>query len=153
MNRQADWSKIPAHERIVLLPHCLRPSSGCPGQMTPKGLVCPTDCPRASCPIRRLREEAQRLGYKGVYVAPGGSLALRVIKEVQPQGVVAIACLKELLEGTEAVANLSETPPAVLTLPLSRDGCVDTEVDMEKALALLHTGLEASALALAEGGG
>lgn len=84
-----------------------------------------------------------RLGYKGVCVAPGGALALRYVQEKRPLLVVAVACQKELLEGEEAVKGLEEVP-RVVSLPLSRDGCVDTEVDVAAALDLLREGLGGS---------
>jgi len=137
------FAAIPVAERLLLLPHCLRPSEGCPGKMTKQGLQCPPDCPlRASCAIGRLRDEAEKLGYKGVCVAPGGSLALRVVKELAPKGVLAVACYKELLEGTQLVAKLPGKKPVVLTLPLTKDGCVDTEVDLEAGLRLLRLGAQ-----------
>lgn len=97
----------------------------------------------ADCPIKILREEAERLGYKGVCVAPGGALAFRYVQEKNPRLVVAIACQKELAEGEEATRGLP-TPPVVVRLPLLRDGCVDTEVDVEAALCLLRAGLPSS---------
>lgn len=69
-------------------------------------------------------------------------MALRFVQEKKPKLVVAVACQKELLEGTEAVAKM-ENPPQVATLPLLRDGCVDTEVDLSAALELLREGISA----------
>ncbi|MGB9757070.1 MAG: DUF116 domain-containing protein [Candidatus Bipolaricaulaceae bacterium] len=135
-----DISGIPAPERVLLLPHCLRPSERCPGRPSREGFQCPPDCPVEDCPIKILRGEAERLGYKGVCVAPGGALALRYVQEKKPRLVVAVACQKELAEGKEAVAKLND-PPAVVTLPLLRDGCVDTAVDLPAALCLLRAGL------------
>ncbi len=131
---------IPAEERVLLLPHCLRPSDRCPGKPGREGFVCPESCPVLDCPIRILREEAERLGYKGVCVAPGGALALRFVQEKKPRAVVAVACQKELLEGKEEVGKLPD-PPVVEVLPLLRDGCVDTAVDLSAALGLLREGL------------
>lgn len=91
--------------------------------------------------IRSLRTEALRLGYKGVCVAPGGALALRFVREARPRAVVAIACAKELREGEEALADLGPAHPFVAVVPLSRDGCVDTEVNLDAALALLRAGM------------
>jgi hypothetical protein len=65
---------------------------------------------------------------------------LRYVQEKRPRVVMAVACEKELLEGREAVAKLSN-PPVVRVLPLMRDGCVDTEVDLTVALRLLSEGL------------
>jgi hypothetical protein len=135
-----DLSGIPASERVLLLPHCLRPSARCPGRPSREGFQCPPDCPVEECAIKVLRAEAERLGYQGVCVAPGGALALRYVQEKNPTLVVAVACQKELLEGMEAVAKL-KNPPKVVALPLSRDGCVDTEVDLPAALCLLRAGL------------
>lgn len=135
-----ELARVPMGERILLLPHCLRPSRGCSGKMTRTGLLCPSEC-TLPCAIRALREEALRLGYKGTFVAPGGALALRVIQETQPKGIVAVACHKELREGMEAVSGLEGFQPVVATLPLTRDGCVDTEVNVDEALRLLRLGL------------
>lgn len=129
---------IPMGERVLLLPHCLRPSQACPGRPSRDGFACPADC-TVQCPIRTLRGEAHRLGYKGVCIAPGGALALRFVQDTAPRAVVAIACAKELREGEEAVHGLENPRPEVVVLPLSRDGCVDTEVNLEDALRLLRS--------------
>jgi hypothetical protein len=136
---EAELAGVPPGERVLLLPHCLRPSQACPGRPSREGFRCPADCEEV-CPIRTLREEAVRLGYKGVCIAPGGSLALRFVQETRPRAVVAIACDKELAAGEAAVADLGPTPPLVAVIPLSRDGCVDTEVSLDAALHLLRAG-------------
>lgn len=135
-----ELARVPPSERVLLLPHCLRPAAACPGRPGRGGFGCLPDCPVEGCPIRALREEALRLGYKGVCVAPGGALALRFVRETRPKAVVAVACERELAEGREAVARLGEDPPLVVVVPLSRDGCVDTEVDLEAVLSVLRSG-------------
>ncbi len=137
---EAGLAGIPPAERVLLLPHCLRPSQTCPGRPSRDGFQCPEDCGER-CVIRSLRTEALRLGYKGVCVAPGGALALRFVREARPRAVVAIACAKELREGEEALADLGPAHPFVAVVPLSRDGCVDTEVNLDAALALLRAGM------------
>lgn len=136
---KAAFAAIPPGERLLLLPHCLRPSASCPGRPSKEGFICPPDC-KLSCAIGALRREAQRLGYKGVCVAPGGALALRFVRELAPKAILAIACHKELLEGKEAVEELPAPHPIILPLPLLRDGCVDTEVDLKEALHLVRLG-------------
>lgn len=141
LNDEERFAQVPVGERVLLLPHCLRPSGDCPGKTTREGLQCPEDCPhRKGCAIGRLRDEAERLGYKGVCVAPGGALALRFVKESNPAAILAVACYKELVEGTQALADVPNDKPVVLSLPLLRDGCVDTEVDLEQALRFLRLG-------------
>ncbi len=136
-------SDIPYTQRVLLLPHCLRPSQDCPGKMTKQGLDC-TGCTRADCAIYQLRAQAIQAGYQGVCIAPGGRLAVRFLSEQQPAGVVAIACDKELEEGLEAVDQLDWTngQPVVTVIPLSKDGCVDTEVDVVQACSIIlnHNG-------------
>ncbi len=140
MGEPRELARIPPGERVLLLPHCLRPSQTCPGRPSRQGFQCPADCAEA-CPIKILRQEALRLGYKGVCVAPGGALALRFVQETRPRAVVAVACAKELQEGEEAVASLGSEQPLVAVVPLSRDGCVDTEVNLGEVLALLRAGM------------
>ena len=131
-------ARVPFSQRVLLLPHCLRPSQDCPGKMTKQGLDC-TGCTLVACPIYRLRASALKAGYDGVCVAPGGRLAVRFLAERQPAGVIAIACEKELEEGLEAIAQMDwdAGPPAVVTFPLLQDGCVDTKVDVEAAREII----------------
>jgi hypothetical protein len=56
--------------------------------------------------------------------------------------VVAVACEKELAEGVEGVKALAKVnlTPLTVIIPLVKDGCVDTEVDVVKALEIITTG-------------
>jgi hypothetical protein len=131
-------ASVPFSQRVLLLPHCLRPSQGCPGKMTKQGMDC-SGCTVDDCAIYQLRAAAAEVGYGGVCVAPGGRLAIRFLAESQPSGVIAIACDKELEEGLEAIARMEWEGgrPVVVTFPLSQDGCVDTEVDVETARGII----------------
>jgi hypothetical protein len=133
-----NMADVPFSQRVLLLPHCLRPSQDCPGKMTKRGLDC-AGCSLADCAVYRLRTAAIDVGYNGVCVAPGGRLAIRFLAEHQPAGIIAIACDKELEEGLEAIAQMvwEDGRPTVLTFPLSQDGCVDTVVDVEAALEII----------------
>ena len=130
--------KIPYNQRVLLLPHCLRPTQDCPGRMTKVGLDC-TGCARLDCAIFQLRSAALGAGYGGICVAPGGRLAVRFVSEHEPAGIVAVACHKELEEGFDAVSRMGYAgkPPASAVVPLSRDGCVDTDVDVVAARAAI----------------
>jgi hypothetical protein len=128
--------------RVVLLSQCLRPSQTCPGKFDKKGLVCPEDCSE-DCVLGRLRKSALGLGYSGVCIAAGGAMALRFVKEHNPQAIVAVACDKELEEGVCGVREMfegGEEIPAVVIVPLLKDGCVDTEVDEEQVLEAITLG-------------
>lgn len=128
-------------KRVLLISHCLRSSEDCTAKMTKAGLECRDDCP-TRCTVGRLRIAAQELGYKDVCIAPGGSMALKFIRNNKPEAVVAVACMKELEEGVCAVKKLVEDKkgdastgngPVIIAVPLLKDGCVDTEVDEEEA--------------------
>lgn len=128
-------------ERVLLLPHCLRRVDTCQGKYTRKGLEC-QDC-NPDCPVNRLRKAALSLGYKGVCIAPGGRLALKYVEENKPRGIVAVACQKELMDGIHGVSELDgDTQPTlpIVVIPLSKDGCVDTEVDLKLALEKIALG-------------
>jgi hypothetical protein len=133
MGDKQELCAVAAEQRVLLLPHCLRPSETCPGKYSKQGLICPDDCSEP-CAIRVLRDAAVSQGYKGVCVAPGGSMVLRFIEQTAPEAVVAVACQKELELGVVGVEELVREGrierPLVCVVPLSKDGCVDTEVDV-----------------------
>ncbi len=134
---------IPFEERVLLLPHCMRPSEQCRAKFKKTGLDCLTDC-RNDCQISTLRKLAEQCGYKGVCVAAGGSMALKYIKQLEPRGVVAVACDKELEEGVCAVEHYYQEddpapPPVIISIPLASEGCLDTEVDLELAEEIIKT--------------
>lgn len=129
---------VPFERRLLLLPHCLRPPEGCPGKMTREGLDC-RDCSRADCKILQIIRAAASIGYTNICVAPGGRLAVRRVAETRPELIVAVACDKELEEGVAAVNSMGweGEAPLVIQVPLSRDGCVETDVDMDRVLAII----------------
>ena len=133
--------EIDASERVLLLPHCLRRSLSCRAKYGKQGLECQACNPE--CPVNRLTHAAARLGYKGICVAPGGRLAVDYIRLMQPRAIVAVACAKELEEGVRGVQELTGTngsSPVIAIIPLSKDGCIDTDVDEEQALDIIALG-------------
>ena len=135
------FSHINPADRILLLSHCLRPSQSCTAKYDKRGLICTDDC-KEDCVIGRLRKAALELNYKGICIAPGGSLAVKYVKETKPAGIVAIACQKELREGVESVREFSNAnnTPSIISVPLTKDGCVDTEVDETQAMKAIYLG-------------
>ena len=139
MRREEDkLSQVTPSQRVLLLSHCLRPSQSCPGKFNKEGLQCPADC-NVQCVIKDFRLAAAGLGYGGVCIAAGGAMALRFIREHKPHGIVAVACNKELTAGVQEIKELNQDEtPAILIVPLSKDGCVDTEVDAEEVLKAIE---------------
>ena len=68
-------------------------------------------------------------------------MAVRFLAEHKPDGIVAVACQQELEEGVEAVSKMewAGPPPPVAQVPLSKDGCVDTEVDVALARSIIFS--------------
>ena len=139
---------VPPSERVLLLPHCLRDSQRCQADNTKHGLVCKGCSP--DCAINRLQRKALELGYSGVCIAPGGALVLEFLTQHKPRGIVAVACHKELQMGLEAVAKMGQEPdletPATVVVPLSKDGCVDTEVNVGRVLEVIDLQAEPEAM-------
>lgn len=140
-NTQRYLSQVNPSERILLLPHCLRRSDSCKAVYNKEGLQCVKCNP--DCPVNLLQNAALDSGYKGICVAPGGRLAVNYVKEKKPRAIVAVACEKELEEGVQGVEELnreSNIKPVIVIIPLVKDGCVDTVVNIEEALEIINTG-------------
>jgi len=129
------FTKTKYSERVLLLPHCLRPRD-CPARMDELGYIC-TNCRR--CTISILKEYAEKLGYKGVYILPGGSLVERVLLKVKPKAVIGVACYKECVLGHVVLLKLGIIGQAV---PLLKDGCIDTIVDIDHVKRILRLSTE-----------
>ena len=130
--------EVPPKDRVLLISQCLRPSKTCEGKLMDEGLECEHECIE-SCVIRKFRETALKLGYRCVSIAAGGSMALNVVKKYKPKGIVAIACSKELKDGIEGVEKMFEdSTPAIVVVPLTKVGCVDTEVDIGHAIEVIN---------------
>ncbi len=133
-------AKINPRDRILLLPHCLRQSATCIAKYNGRGLQCQGCNPE--CSVNRLRAAAVNHGYQGICVAPGGRLAVSFVRQNCPQAVVAVACHKELEEGVHGVREISGQggQPLIVIIPLTKDGCVDTLVDIGTALKIIGCG-------------
>ena len=130
--KMARLRAVAPQERVLLLPHCLRRSAHCQARYErDTGLQC-AHCDE-ECPIHRILTVAEENGLGGICVAPGGSMAIEYLKKRKPLGILAVACPKELSMGVEAVLQMSRNGwnPVVVTVGLSQDGCVDTEVDVD----------------------
>lgn len=119
---------------VILAPHCLQ-NSKCPHKIT----MDVDNCKRCGkCNISDLIEVSERYGAI-LKVATGGTLARKIIKETRPQGVLAIACERDLSLGIHDMSSM----PVIGILNRRPNGpCKDTEVDLgrvEKALQELIT--------------
>ena len=120
------FSQIPYEERALFMPQCLR-NPKCQGITNEEGIQC-TNC--GKCGLGMLKTESEKLGYK-FFIAPGGTLIKRMVKKYRPKAVLGVACTSEAIEGSEKLAAYGIPVQGVI---LSRDGCVNTRVDIIKLM-------------------
>ena len=128
---RSEFAATPYTERILFLPQCLR-SKDCPAKLTEFGYECQA-CGR--CRIEEVIQEAKRLGYKDVFILPGGSVVTKIFAKEKPNACLGVACLKELMLGSFACEKFGIAAQGV---PLLRDGCVNTDVNWKTLNDHMH---------------
>ena len=128
------FAKTGFGERMVFAPHCMRNSAVCKAQEKDFYYIC-KDC--GGCTIFKIKKLAEKLGYGGFYVLKGGRAILKLVKEQNPKAIVGISCY---FEGEQGFKVMEETDIAVQFVPLTRDGCNDTDADFEEIAKLLTKG-------------
>ena len=123
---------VPYSRRLVLLPHCLRHPSECRGYYTSDGLVC-QKC--GSCPLGNLVQLAQNLGCK-VLVAEGSPAVARWIIDGEADAILGVACLESL---EKVFDRLVAAGLPAMAIPLVRDGCRQTEADVDWVAEMICT--------------
>jgi hypothetical protein len=128
---KSSLEKVPYNDRILFLPQCLR-HKDCKAPLTRKGLIC-LKC--GKCSIGEIVKEAEKLGYKGIYVVPGSSFIRRLIKASKPGAVIGVACLPESKHGIQILTKYKVTGQAI---PLLKSGCIDTVADVERIMETIR---------------
>jgi len=131
LNNKLVKKERPTVKRILLLlPHCLQMNE-CDIRLTFNVYNC-KKCGR--CEIKDLIQIAED-NHLTLSVAPGGSLARRMVSEVKPEAVVAVACENDLSSG---IAD--EYPLPVLGIPNERPfgPCFNTSVDLGKVKEAIY---------------
>lgn len=118
----------PKH-KMVFLPQCLR-NPNCKAKITKLGYECTGCVNRNKCKVYTIKNKAEGIGYR-VFIAPGGSMVLDIVKKYKPRAVLGIACMKEIVM---AFDNLNISVQAV---QLTKSGCVNTDVRMNEVLDML----------------
>jgi hypothetical protein len=119
-----NFASTPYNERILLLPQCLR-AQDCPAELGKYGYEC-QECGR--CIIKTITQISKKLGYKGTFILPGGSIAQTILLELKPKACIGVACFKELVLGSFLCEKLGVIGQGVALL---RDGCINTIVDLK----------------------
>ncbi len=116
-------ASIPAERRLFLLPRCMKSSQKCRAMTDELGLIC-EQC--GSCKVGGLTAEAEARGMMCI-VAEGGPVARGVIQSGAADAIIGVSCLESLRKAFPHMVN--NALPGI-AIPLDKDGCVDTRVDV-----------------------
>ena len=117
---------------LLLMPHCLQVDK-CEIRITTDVHTC-KGCGR--CEIKDLVSIADDFGLD-LHVATGGNLARRVVSDVRPEAIVAVACERDLSSG---IVDVYPMPVYGVSNLRPFGPCLNTKVEIEKvkaAIALL----------------
>jgi len=128
------FASTPYKERIVLLPQCLR-AKDCPAEIGQYGYEC-QQC--GKCSVAKILQLTNNLGYKGMFIMPGGSLAKKILLELKPKASLGVACYKELVMGSYLCEKVGVIGQGV---ELLKDGCINTVVNMKSLIKALNVGM------------
>jgi len=123
-NRLVRKEKFRPENVLLLLPHCLQINE-CDVRLTYNIYNCKR-CGR--CEIKDLIQLAEE-NHLNLFVATGGSLARRVIHEMKPDAVIAVACENDLSSG---IADTYPLPILGITNQRPFGPCLNTSVDLSQ---------------------
>ena len=118
-----------AKVKILLLPHCCRKyiDFRCKAKFDPKysSYSC-THCSK-DCLANKATKLGEAKGYK-VFILPGGSCIKKIMDKIDCDAVLGVACPEELKLGIKFVESKNKI---VKTVPLTKNGCLNTEFNLE----------------------
>ena len=115
--------------RALFLPHCSRKymDNRCQARFDPKipSYVCAHCSP--DCLVSQGTTFGKKKGYD-VYVLPGGSCVLKLLRNNFYEGVVGVACSEELKMADKVLRSFNLVGQAV---PLAKNGCANTKFNIK----------------------
>ncbi len=119
---QIEKGRFSAKRLLILLPHCLQ-NHKCPWKITWSIENC-KQC--GLCPLGALVAMHHKNDIY-VYVATGGTIARRVVKEANPTMILAVACPRDLAEG---MVDVYPIPVFGILLDRPKGPCFDTHLKL-----------------------
>ena len=115
-------------KRALFLPHCSRKFMDNRCKATFNSELPSYKCGHCSpdCLVNRATQLGEKKGYD-VYVLPGGSCVLGILKRNRYEGIVGVACGQEVRLGGE---GLKQTGLAGQAVPLIKNGCANTSFSL-----------------------
>ncbi len=121
-------------KRILLAPHCMR-SLDCPAPSARNGIQCKS-C--GKCPYAEIRKVASGLGIK-VFILTGSSAVKYIVKSEKFESILLLACNYEL---NKVMRSLAPHNIVSYGVPLTKDGCFNTEADLKALYGAMKMGLD-----------
>jgi len=109
---------------LLLLPHCIQ-NSKCDVRLTFDVFKC-RRC--GNCKIKDLIEIAETYNIS-IAIATGGTIARKVVKEVRPDAIIAVACERDLSSG---IVDTYPIPVIGILNERPFGPCIDTTVNLQK---------------------
>ncbi|MEW9124004.1 MAG: DUF116 domain-containing protein, partial [Thermotaleaceae bacterium] len=112
-------------ERIlILIPHCLQKKE-CIHKITSNI----QNCKRCgACDVDKLIELQNKYGVR-LHMATGGTLARKIVQEIHPEAIIAVACERDLSSGIQDVKGI----PVMGIINERPEGpCVNTRVNLDQ---------------------
>ncbi|MCK8823618.1 DUF116 domain-containing protein [Fuchsiella alkaliacetigena] len=131
---ESGYLAVRSDQVLLLLPHCIQDHE-CEYRIT-NDL---NNCRRCGkCQVTEMLEFRDSYGIN-VAVATGGTLARRLVKELRPEVILAVACERDLTSGIQDVYPL----PVIGLINIRPEGpCVNTLVDLNRLNMALKNTLE-----------
>lgn len=126
---EAAVKKVPADRVLVLLPHCLQ-MADCPVKITEDVHQC-LRCGR--CDIMKLLQFHEERGVD-LAVVTGGTLARKVLQQLQPELIIAVACERDLISG---ICDAWPLPVLALLNERPHGPCYNTAVNTDAVKKML----------------
>ncbi|MDR0956663.1 MAG: DUF116 domain-containing protein [Endomicrobium sp.] len=126
------FANTPFCKRLVFVPHCMRNTSVCTATEKDGCYIC-VKCD--SCKISYINKLVKKLNYKALYIVKGGRIVEKIIKEQKPKAILGLACF---FEGYQAFKMLEEKKIIMQFVPLTKDGCSFTDIDLTKVENVLN---------------
>jgi uncharacterized protein len=132
---EPEYKQVPFNKRVLFLPHCARHSKKCIATSNGEGFEC-KGC--GACNINDAIKIAKKLGYKKVFIVPGGSMVKKLLIKYRPKASVGVCCFDEAQLAFDMLKGTKIIPQVILLL---RDGCKDTMINiplLEEKLNLIN---------------
>jgi len=116
-------------KRALFLPHCSRKYMDNRCQASFNSEIPSYKCGHCSedCLVNKATKLGEEKGYD-VYVLPGGSCILDILKRNKYEGIVGVACSQEVKLGGEGLKQMGLVGQAV---PLIKNGCANTHFNLQ----------------------